>query len=262
MVGLLVFLLLQSAQRGQTGIGAELLERNLRAPKDAADLDQPITSYSVLDDSRGFVIAYYLVEADGLLHALHIRSFDTRTRTWRSRTFPEPIGSILKIERNAGLIYVNGHSSPSATPTLVLSEDLTLKHELDGWSMLMLDHGRMIFSRSQRHFAPTHAEVLALYDPSTNREESFYPPASVQNDRGAEKAPGGDLWIDRSFSDVKKGQAPGTVEFVAIEQQMRLDSRNIAEPAAPEQRKVVVCSMTASPPVCDSRPVTGSKVPK
>ena len=113
-----------------------------------------------------------------------------------------------------------------------------------------------------RHFAPTHAEVLALYDPTTNREQSFYPPASVENDRGAEKTPGGDLWIDRSITDMKKGNAPGTIEFVAIEQQMRLDSRNIAEPAAPGQRKVVVCSMAASPPVCDSRAARVSKVPR
>ena len=124
MVGLLVFLLVQSAQHGQSGFGAELLSRSLPVPKDAGDLEQPITSYSVLDDSRGFVIAYYLVEADGLLHALHIRSYDTRTRAWRSTTLPEPIGSILKIERNGGIIYVTGHSSPSATPTLVLSRRL------------------------------------------------------------------------------------------------------------------------------------------
>ena len=99
MVGLLVCLLFQSAQSVPATVRAELLEHNLPVPKDAADLQQPITSYSVLDDSHGFVIAYYLVEPDGLLHALHIRSFDARTRAWRSTTFPEPIGSILKIER-------------------------------------------------------------------------------------------------------------------------------------------------------------------
>jgi hypothetical protein len=264
MIGLLVCLLLQSAQKAPMSVGAELLARNLPVPKDAADLEQPITSYSVLDDNRGFVIAYYGQEPDGMLHELRVRSFDRRTRIWRSRTFAEPIGSILKLERNAGIIYVKGHSSPSATPTLVLSEDLALRHELDGWSMLMLDRGRMIFSRSMRHFSPTHAEVLALYDPAANREESLYPPASVQNDRGAEKTPDGDLWIDRSFSDVKKGHAPGTIEFVAVEQRIRLDSRNTPKPAGPERRLRIVCTVNAGPPICESRspiPVPRSLIP-
>jgi hypothetical protein len=255
MLGLLVVLLLQSAQEPALPIGvrAELLARSLPVPKDAADLDQPITSYSVLDDRRGFVIAYYAVEPDNILHELRVRSYDKRTRTWRSKTFPEPIGSILHVERNAGYLYITGHSSPSATPLLVVSDTLELKRELDGWPMLMVDRGRMIFSRSMRHFAPTHAAVLALYDPSTNREESFYPPASVQNDRGAEKTPDGDLWIDRSFSDVKKSKAPGTIEFVAVEQWRRLTPDNRSEPEGPERRLHVVCNVAVSPPRCESR---------
>jgi hypothetical protein len=52
---------------------------------------------------------------------------------------------------------------------------------------------------------------------------------------------------------MKNGKAPGSIEFVAVEQQMRIDNRNIAEPAGPEQRRVVVCTMTASPPVCKTR---------
>ena len=55
MLGLMVVLLLQSAPQPALpiGVSAELLARNLPAPKDADDLDQPITSYSVLDDRPG-----------------------------------------------------------------------------------------------------------------------------------------------------------------------------------------------------------------
>ena len=253
MVGLLVCLLFQSAQGVPATVRAELLEHNLPVPKDAADLQQPITSYSVLDDSHGFVIAYYLVEPDGLLHALHIRSYDKRTRAWRTQTFPDPIGSILNIQRHRGYFYVTGHSSPSATPLLVLRETLELKRELDGWPLLMLDDGRVVFSRSERHFVPTHAAALALYDPVSDREESVYPPPGVDNDRGFEKTRDGELWIDRSITDMKNGKAPGTIEFVAVEQQMRIDNRNIAEPAAPERQLVVVCNIAARHPVCDTR---------
>jgi hypothetical protein len=59
MLGLLVLLLLQSPQSVPATVRAELLQHNLPAPKDAADLQQPITSYSVLDDNRGFVIASF-----------------------------------------------------------------------------------------------------------------------------------------------------------------------------------------------------------
>jgi hypothetical protein len=109
----LLVLFLELAQKAPRTLGAELLARNLPAPVDFADLDQPITSYSVLDDKYGFVIAYYARESDDRLHELRVRSFESRTRTWRWK----PIGSILKVERNAGYLYVTGHSSPSATPS-------------------------------------------------------------------------------------------------------------------------------------------------
>jgi hypothetical protein len=255
MFGLLVVLFLQSVQKPELPIGvrAELLARSLPLPTDATDLDQPITSYSVLDDGRGFVIAYYAQKPDGLLHELRVRSYDKPTKTWRSKTFPEPIGSILKVQRHAGYLYITGHSSPSATPLLVLSEALERKRELDGWPMLMLDDGRVVFHRSMVHFAPAHAGALALYDPAADRVDPLYPPARAANERGVENVPATDLFMDRSFVGVKKGKAVGTIEFIAIEQHMRLNRQNAGEPAAPEQRRLLVCHVAASPVVCDSR---------
>jgi hypothetical protein len=254
MFGLLVLLLFQSIQKVPPTLGAELLARNLPAPKDAADLEQPITSYSVLDDSRGFVIAYYAQESDNILHELHVRSFDKRTETWRSKTFPESIGSILDIQRSARYLYIGGHSSPSAAPLLALTEGLELRRELDGWPMLMLENGRVVFSRSMRHFAPTHAQVLALYDAVTDREDAVYPAAAVDNDRGGERVAGTDLWVDRSISEVKKGKAPGTIEFIAVVQRMRLNEHQIAEDAGPERRFLVSCNLQSSTPTCRQTP--------
>jgi len=233
------------------GVRAELLARNLPPPKDADDLDKPITSYSVLDDGQGFVIAYYALYArdDDRLHDLRVRSFDKRSRTWRSTTFPESIGSVLRIMRGRGYLFVSGHSSPSAAPTLVLSGTLRKKRELDGWPMLVLADGRVVFHRSMIHFSPAHAGALALYDPASDREEALYPPAEARNERGGEKVPGTDLWIDRSITDVKNGRV-GTIEFVAVEQRMRLDRQQVASPAGPERRLHIVCTLTGPRPVC------------
>lgn len=255
MFGLLIFLLCHAVQPAPKTLGAELLARNLSVPKDAADLDQPITSYSVLDDSRGFVIAYYALEADNILHELRVRSYDKRTRVWHSKTFSEPIGSVLHIVRGAGHLYVSGHSSPSAAPLLILSEALDLKRELDGWPLLALDDGRVVFERSMVHFAPAHGGALALYDPVADRQDSLYPPSGVKNERGIEEevVSGTRLLVDRSFDGVKKGRAPGTIEFVALEQRMRLNQRNGGDPAGPERRLRVVCNVAGARPVCTAR---------
>lgn len=252
MLGLLVLLLCQSVPKAPPAIGvrAEVLSHSLPLPKDGADLDRPITSYSVLDDKRGFVIAYYAQEPDSRLHELRVRAFDRRAGSWRLKTFPEPIGSILKVERHAGYLYITGHSSPSATPLLVLSETLERKRELDGWPVLMLDDGRVVYHRSMVHFAPAHAAALALYDPVADRLDPVYPPAEAANERGIEKVRGTDLFVERSFTDIKKGKEPRTIEFVATEQQIRLTPDNRGEPATPQQRRLVACNVAASPPVC------------
>src|SRR4051812_12101028 len=102
-----VFMTLTLAVTIQTAgsLGRELIARNLPVPKDAADLELPITGYSVLDDGGGFAIAYYLAEPDNSLRELRVRSFDKLTRTWRSATFPQPIGSVLSIKRGGGYLY-------------------------------------------------------------------------------------------------------------------------------------------------------------
>src|SRR5687768_3600532 len=146
MAATLILLLLTATLQRPASLGAELLARNLPAPPGAADLARPITSHAVLDDAKGFAIAYYSVERDGLLHELKIRSFDRAARMWHAFTRAEPIGSILSVTRGGRFLYVTGHTSPSAAPLLVLTDQLQLRRELDGWPKLTLDDGRVVFA--------------------------------------------------------------------------------------------------------------------
>lgn len=132
-MSVLVLLLSMIVQNAPT-LGAELLARNLSVPPDTADLEQTITDYAVFDDQRWFVIGYYDMPRDGLLHELQVRSFDKRAGVWRRATF-DAIGSVLSVKRHRGFIYLKGHASPSAGPLLVLTEDLRVRRTLDGWPM-------------------------------------------------------------------------------------------------------------------------------
>jgi hypothetical protein len=246
---LIASVLLLVFQQRQATLGAELLLRTFPVPPDAADLEQPITSYSTLDDDRGFAIAYYGVEPDGMLHELRVRRYDRASRVWRKWTRAEPIGSVLGLQRGGRFLFVRGHSSPSASPLLVLTDTLDFKRELDGWPKLVLADGRVFFVRSMVHFAPTHASALALYDPSKDREVAVYPAPAVKNERGGEQIPGTDLWMERSIETLKLGK-DGTIEFPVIERRMRLNHEQRAVPAGPEERATVVCTINPPQPVC------------
>ena len=121
--------------------------------------------------------------------------------------------------------------------------------------MLVLADGRLVFHRSMVHFSPAHAGALALYDPVSDREAPLYPPPGVRNERGGEKVPGTDLWMDRSITDVKNGKVTGTIEFMATEQRIRLNERNGGDPEGPERRLRVICNVAGVRPVCTGQQV-------
>src|ERR1051326_5309073 len=185
---------------------------------------QRITSFAMLDDERWFAIGYYDLAPDTRLHALHVRAYDKQSGRWRSYEQSEPIGSIISVERNGRFFFVRGHSSPSAAPTLVLDAALSLRSTLNGWPKLMLEDGRVVFERDMVHFAPAHSGVLAIYDPRTNRDASFYS-AGAGSDIGPEQVPGADEWIDRSIGDVRSG-ARRRLEFDVTIQRVRINQRS------------------------------------
>jgi hypothetical protein len=238
LVTLLVRTPLQATGNWPT-LAQALAEHHVPLPS-GLDGAQRITSFAVLDDTRDFVIAYYDMAPDSLLHTLHVRALDKRARAWRAATF-EPIGSILKVVGGGAVLYVEGHTSPSATPLLVLTRSLRRRRELDGWPELVLPDGRVVFHRSMRHFAPTHADVLAIYDPATDRERTLYPRGPI-NDRGAEHE-GPDIWIDRTLSNVQSGPGRGMMQFRVQSQRMRLDARQAAAPASKAEDFAVTCDL-------------------
>jgi hypothetical protein len=229
--------------------------RGLPAPPGAEDLGREITSFDVLDDPQVFVIAYYIVEADARLHDLRIRAFDKSTRRWRYAVH-DSVGSVLKIVRTGDFLYVSGHAGPSAAPTLALNRQLEVQRTLDGWIKIVLDDGRLIFHRSMRHFQPTHAGVLAIYDPRTNVERTFYPASNGDNDRGFERV-ARERAMDRSISDVEQ-TPPHHVRFTVTLQLMDVSTER-AQAAGPEQRRRVTCDVAKRIPTCVERADAGKE---
>jgi hypothetical protein len=205
-----------------------------------------ITSFATFADDRTYLIAYYDLVADGLLHTLKVRAYDKRTGRWQVATFDE-IGSVILISRAGATFCIQGHSSPSSGPLLVLAADLTRRHLTDGWIVFTASDGRALFVRGMRHVAPTHAAVLAMYDPSANRDVSIYPAAS-HNDRGSETD--GDVWIDRTIGDVAPGRRANTIEFQVTVQRMRLESDNLPHEAGAKEQRQVTCDLSPRVPVC------------
>jgi len=77
-------------------------------------------------------------------------------------------------------IYRSEHINPSAETLKILSQDMKVIAELDGWELSMLPNETVIYHRSQVHFAPTHSLEVAVYDPVRRKDKLIYPPLPVQ----------------------------------------------------------------------------------
>jgi hypothetical protein len=252
-MGTLLLLGALTAAQAPATLRTQISALNLPLPHDADDLDTPTTSGKIFRDARAVVFAYYEAAADGRLHALHVRAFDKRARTWRSVVYPQPIGSVVDIRHGGGVFYIVGHESPSGGPLLVLTDKLARRGTLDGWPMLVLKDGRLVFNRGMRHFAPTHAEVLAIYDPKHNSERTLFP-RGAENERGAEQNDD-NLWIDRSFGRVRSTDGGRAIEFVATTTLNRVDASNTAHRVGEPTRRHVVCDVSRPSLACRVSPV-------
>jgi hypothetical protein len=83
-------------------------------------------------------------------------------------------------------------------------------------------------------------------------------PSGVTNERGIEPVPGTKLLVNRSFDGVRKGKAPGTIEFIALERWMRLNERNGANPRA--RSSASASAATSRPPVRSAPPSRSSRL--
>jgi hypothetical protein len=88
-------------------------------------------------------------------------------------------GSISEISAAGNRLFVSMHLTPSASNTLVLTRDLRIEKELNGWPVKSLEQGMVVFENSQTHFAPTHPTELSAYDLVRNVERKIYPPAKA-----------------------------------------------------------------------------------
>jgi hypothetical protein len=142
---------------------------------------------------------------------------------------------MLEIRRARQWWYLTGHSSPSAAPTLVLSADLRLLHELKGRLMLVLPDARLVYQDNMVHFASAHPASLSLFNPATGQNVRVFPskPDEVE----------GDVLVDRKIGDVRVGSQPNEVAFVTTEQRIRLNLGNYGVPEGAERRLSVTCNL-------------------
>jgi hypothetical protein len=153
-----------------------------------ANLDKKITSGAELHDENQFVIAYYVDDgAASLKPPIFLERYDRRHEGWTSTTLNDAktklgdmeidcLGSVLSIKATGARLFLDTHLSPSAGCLLVLSADLKLEAGLYGWLVGQLGEDRLIYHRSQVHFAPVHPAELALYDLRTKRDVTIFPP--------------------------------------------------------------------------------------
>jgi hypothetical protein len=206
------------------------------------DREKRITSYEVFDEDEWFAIAYYWDAAP--LGTLRFRVYDRRRRAWQFTTLPGDWGSVTRVNRSERWWYVTGHWSPSAVPTLALSADLKLRHELKGWPELILPDGRVVYQNNMPHFSPAYPESVSLYDPVADRDVRLFPSKpDVRTDQVA---------MDRTISEVRQVAGSESIRFVATEQRIRVVAER-GQPDGPQRRLSVSCDLRTV--TCKSTPI-------
>jgi hypothetical protein len=171
---------------------ADVLQREVpSASPPPADVQSPITSYGVLNDSSHFLIGYYVVDtrdpqSKSLNPPLWILLLDKRSGSWQHREMqaktdafdaPENVcaGSVLNIKSVGKWFFLETHLTPSASCTFVLSRTLTVNHILYGWPVAFFSSGRAIVEGNAVHFVATHPLTVVVYDPATGIETPLLP---------------------------------------------------------------------------------------
>ncbi len=156
----------------------------------AAERAHTITSYAASEGDAPFLLAYYDDDGSGLLKApLHILRYDGRNGLKRAelrgvdemapgamhQLSTSCLGSVLSVQENAGLVFIDTHINPSAGCVLILSPTLQFKVALWGWTLGFLDHFLMLHG-NEVHFADTHPLTVDVYDWKAETLLEVYPP--------------------------------------------------------------------------------------
>lgn len=177
---------------------AQTLEQVLRAADVRTDslskseLEKKITSYAENKNGNTYLLGFYEVQGDGLLHLplrllRYERASSAITQAAVQRLFatfsdtPGELpdfcaGSVLNICETPGHVLVRTHINPSAGCELVFSEQFQLQASFTGWFVANLRSDQLLLHENEIHFASQHAMTLKIVDMLQRRITEIYPP--------------------------------------------------------------------------------------
>ncbi len=244
-------------------------------------LARHITSYATFQETDEFGIAYYEDAGDQRLHEPLYVAYKAQGQPWIERVAETldgkrgPFGAANGMRKAWSYLLVDCHLNPSAGELLVFTRQLDFIAELKGFSngfwRISLPDGLVLFVRNMVHFAPAHAEELAVYDAAGGRETQLYPTNEMTPSRRAfierlrpiyrrweDAQPGYIYGYDPTWFDVRY-EAPSylaetdTLRFTVI---FSADRHPVS--IAPPQRMelTVVCRpMTSAARQCQEMPI-------
>jgi len=267
---ILWFALLSLALAGASQARTETLKEALAVkhlPIEAAklaNLEKSITSWAELEDANQYVIAYYVDDGSDLINSpLFVDRYDRKSGQWKSLELPEArakaesvdtecFGSVMSVTPSSGRLFLETHINPSAGCVLILSVELKLEASLYGWVVGSLGEDKLIYHRSEVHFAPVHPAEVALYDLRTNRDVTIFPPKpepAIRRARAAqlqsfykanpEWCRKNDDPCDPESFDSELGEkvatnaAEATVAFVVSYEQIQMVQGDLQKPSGP-----------------------------
>jgi hypothetical protein len=153
-----------------------------------ANLDKKITSWAELDDASQYVIAYYVDDGTRRLQPpLYLERYDKKRGEWKSAALSdqEPgdgavdtpcFGSVLSVQAAENHLFLETHINPSAGCLILLSAEFKPEASLYGWLVGRIGEDKLVYHRSEVHFAPVHPAEIALFDLRTKRDVTIFPP--------------------------------------------------------------------------------------
>ena len=178
----------------------EMLQRE-GIPSDvcrSTDLEMQTTSGATADLEDSRIIATYVQRdhSSNLGDDFYLFRLDKRSRRWSASELRWPDletsqtdgrvkschgGSFSGIDRSDNFIYLDGHITPSASCTMIVTRDLRFHGTFAGWVVGRSRGDRVVYEHNEIHFTPTHYVELSLYDPVSRTSRKIYPlkPLSV-----------------------------------------------------------------------------------
>lgn len=193
---LLGALLANPADAAPPTLRAALVEAGFEASELAAvagALEHRVEAMLVRRDAGVLIIVYRdLDEAAQALHAVRRDAPGARPQTAAFDLSPAATcsGNALmhagSTGRRGNFDWVELHFDPSAACTVVFDERLRERARLWGWPVAAT-RGRLLFQRSEPHFAPTHPLEIGLFDPDYQLDRAIFPPGGLRPDHPTER---------------------------------------------------------------------------